>query len=80
MVFGKGRVISDIAITINQNIIERVYETKFLDIIIDDELSWKAHIQLVKSKLAQTIPVYDLNEHCLEMVCISNVSYHNKSM
>ena len=57
MVFGKGRVISDIAIIVKQNIIETIYETKFLDIIIDDELSWKAHIQLVKSKLAQTMSV-----------------------
>ena len=43
-VFGKGRVTSDIAITINQNIIERVYKNKFLGIIINDKLSWKKHI------------------------------------
>ena len=53
MVFGKGRITSDIAITINQNIIERVYESKFLGIIIDDKLSRK--IQSVKSKLAKTL-------------------------
>ena len=57
MVFGKGRITSDIAITINQNIIERVYETKFLGIIIDDKFSWKAHIQSVKSKFAKTISI-----------------------
>ena len=49
MVFGKGRVTSDIAVTINQNIIERIYDTTFLGIIIDDKISWKAH---KKSKLA----------------------------
>ena len=34
---------TDIAITINQTII--VYPNKFLGIIIDDKLSWKAHIK-----------------------------------
>ena len=57
MVFGVGRVISDIAMTINQNIIERIYESNFLGIIIDDKLSWKAHIQSVKSKLAKTMSI-----------------------
>ena len=41
MVFGKGCATSDIAITVNQNIIKRIYETTFLGIIIDDKLSWK---------------------------------------
>ena len=44
MGFGKGRVASDIAIAINQNII-----------IIDDKLSWIAHIQSVKSNLPKTM-------------------------
>ena len=57
MVFGKGRVTSDIAVTINQNIIERIYETTFLGMIIDDKLSWKAHIQSVKSNLAKTLSI-----------------------
>ena len=56
MVFGKGRVTADVAIKINQNM-ERVYEKKFLGIIIDYKLFWKAHIQLVKSKLAKTMPI-----------------------
>ena len=48
MVFGKGTGASDIAIAINQNIIERVYEKKLIfGIIIDDKLSWKAHVQSV---------------------------------
>ena len=40
----------------NQNILERVYETQF-GIIIDDKVSWKAHMQLVKSKLAKTMSI-----------------------
>ena len=55
MAFEKGRVTSDIATTINQNIIERVYETKFLGIIIDEKFFWKAHIQSVK--LAKTMSI-----------------------
>ena len=34
-----------------------MYQTKFLGVIIDDKLSWKAQIQLVKSKLAKTTSI-----------------------
>ena len=46
MIFGKKINIPGISITINQGNIERVYQTKFLGVIIDDKLSWKAQIQL----------------------------------
>ena len=36
------KLITDIAIAVNQNIIEWAYEKK-IGIIIDDKLSWKAH-------------------------------------
>ena len=48
---------SDIAITINQNILERIYQTKCLGIIIDDKLSWKVHIQSVKCKFAKIMSI-----------------------
>ena len=56
MVFGKGRVTSDIPITLNQNNIERIYETKFLSWKAH-KLCWKAHIQSVKSQLAKTMSI-----------------------
>ena len=35
----------------------RVYETKFLGVIIDDRISWKAQIQAVKAKLSKTVSI-----------------------
>ena len=40
---------NELALTINNVVLPRVAATKFLGIIIDDKLSWKPHIQSVKS-------------------------------
>ena len=57
MIFGKKRNVPGICITINQEDIERVYKQKFLGVIIDDKLSWKTQIRLVKSKLAKATSI-----------------------
>ena len=43
--------IEDEILTLNNIVIKKVAETKFLGVIIDDQLSWKAHIQSLNSKL-----------------------------
>ena len=60
MLFGNCRMNTEIHININGVEIERVYENKFLGIIIDDRFSWKSHITHVQSKLSRTI--YVLNK------------------
>ena len=46
-----------IDINIDANVIERVYETKFLGVIIDNKLNWKSHITQVRNKLNKCISV-----------------------
>ena len=46
-----------LALTINNVALPRVAATKFLGIIIDDKLSWKPHIQSVKSKLSSVLSI-----------------------
>ena len=46
-----------LALTINNVALPRVAATKFLGIIIDDTLSWKPHIQSVKSKLSSVLSI-----------------------
>ena len=46
-----------IDINIDGKVIERVYETKFLGVIIDHKLNWKSHIAQVRSKLNKCISV-----------------------
>ena len=42
---------------INTTNVTRVQSSKFLGIIIDENLNWKPHIQLVKSKLSKTLSI-----------------------
>ena len=60
MLFGNCRKNTEIHININGVEIERVYENKFLGIIIDERFSWKSHITHVQSKLSRSI--YVLNK------------------
>ena len=46
-----------IAISINNINISRVTETKFLGVVIDENLGWNGHINLLESKISKTIGV-----------------------
>ena len=48
---------TDLNICINTIHVTRVQSSKFLGIIIDNNLNWKPHIQLVKSKLSKTLSI-----------------------
>ena len=48
---------NELALKINNVVLPRVAATKFLGIIIDDKLSWKLHIQSVKSKLSSVLSI-----------------------
>ena len=48
---------ADLNIQINDIKVSRVQSSKFLGIIIDENLNWKPHIQLVKSKLSKTLSI-----------------------
>ena len=41
----------------NKSIITRVRATKFLGVIIDEKLTWKDHISLVRSKLSKIVGI-----------------------
>ena len=41
----------------NNSTITRVRATQFLGAIIDEKLTWKDHISLVRSKLAKTVGI-----------------------
>ena len=48
---------TDLNISINTINVTRVQSSKFLSIIIDENLNWKPHNQLVKSKLSKTLSI-----------------------
>ena len=49
---------ADLNICIHTIHVTRVHSSKFLGVIIDDNLNWKPHIQLVKSKLSKTLSIF----------------------
>ena len=78
MVFGGVPADFQIKLYINGTEIERVYESKFLGVIIDHKLSWKPHIQYIKGKLAKSVGILYktrelLNKKCLHLLYFSLV-------
>ena len=57
MVFSNKKYTFEPIITVNNTPIDRIYETKFLGVIIDSKLTWKAHINYIKSKVAKGIGI-----------------------
>ena len=58
ILFGRRRCIADnVSITMGKSPISRVKVNKFLGVNIDENLTWKDHISVVKSKLSKTIGI-----------------------
>ena len=58
MVFTNCKINCEIKISINDISIERVHVTKFLGVLMDENLNWKAHINSIGTKLAKTVSVF----------------------
>ena len=76
MVFGGVRANCEIKLFLNGVKIERVYEIKFLGVILDHKFSWKPHIEYIKKKLAKSIGIIYkvgdlLNNKCLRILYFS---------
>ncbi len=54
---GKRYSPENCTICIDDNIIERVNNTKFLGVIIDDKLTWKLHVEYICNKVAKGIGI-----------------------
>ena len=52
-------------LVLGQNIIKCVKETKFLGVIINDKLSWDAHIKYLNSKLKREIGKLNRMKHVI---------------
>jgi hypothetical protein len=56
LIFGNKKI-SDLQILINNEMITRVHETKFLGVIIQSNLKWDSHISLIKNKISKSIGI-----------------------
>ncbi len=73
ILFGNRKNIDNVCISMNNIIITGVRATKFLGVIIDEKLTWKDHISLVRSKLAKTVGILYRVRHFVESVCIVHI-------
>ena len=64
ILFGNKKV-CDVPIFINQEQITRVYETKFLGVIIQDTLKWNSHINMIRTKVSKSIGIINKAKNLL---------------
>ena len=57
IIFGYKKIKHEIKIMIDHVEIERVYENKFLGVIIDHKLCWKPHLKQVKRKVSMSTAI-----------------------
>ena len=67
ILFGNRIYIDNVCIAMNNSIITRVRATKVLGVIIDEKLTWKDHISLVRSKFAKTVGILYRVRHLLNL-------------
>ena len=65
----KQKQIKELNILINRITIERVESFNFFGLIIDEGMSWKKHIVVVRNKISKVIGIlYRLNNICLRYI------------
>ena len=62
-------------ISIRDNTIPRVSSTKFLGLIIDDQLKWLEHIQYIKNKVSKSVSILCKVQHYLDHQTLHNLYY-----
>ena len=76
MVFHRARIKTNSSkISIRDSEISRVFSTKFLGIIIDDQLKWLEHIQYIKNKVSKSVGILCKVQKYLDQQTLHNLYY-----
>ena len=70
MLFQRKRSNTEICIKMDENLLERVKEVKYLGVILDENLNWKSHIKYLTSKIARASYILSKLRH---YVCFSTL-------
>ena len=62
-----------LSIEINNQKIDKVKCTKFLGFYIDDELSWKYHIDQITAKISKMTGIMARARHCLSIQTLKTI-------
>ena len=57
MIFSRQQIVQNPTLKINNFQIKRVHEARFLGVIIDEKLTWSAHIRAIKSKMSRYVGI-----------------------
>ncbi len=57
IIFGNRPINQRVQIIIDNVEVERVFENKFLGVVIDHKLCWKPHINFLKNKISKTMAI-----------------------
>ena len=81
MMFTNKRNIPQLNITLNNTVLEVKSETTFLGVVIDNKLSWKAHILHISGKISKSIAIirllrYSFPKNILRMIYMSLIFSH----
>lgn len=67
MMFGNPKTNTGLSVFIEGKQIENVCENKFLGVIIDHNLTWKAHVSHIKNKISKSLFIMNRVKQCLDM-------------
>ena len=71
IVFGKGKKYSKNVLPIDDTVITRVVSTKFVGVIISEDLKWKEHTNVVSNKVSKSIGVLNKIKYVLPVSVLS---------
>ena len=75
MFFASKNCVCDNMLLLNDCMIQRVHNTKFLDIHIDDKLSWFVHISELRTKLSKLLGMLRVFSHCMLCNDLKSIFY-----
>ena len=75
IIFSKKRKIPNLNIYINDTALERCKSYKYLGVLFDHKLDWKAHIEHIVSKVSKSCGALAKLRHCVDTKTLVNV-YH----
>ena len=77
MIIGNQKNISsaEFSVTLNETKLERCADYKYLGVMIDNKLSWKAHVQYISQKNSKTCGALAKLQHCLDASTLKSVYY-----
>ena len=75
MFFASKNCVCNNMLLLNDCMIQKVHNTKFLSIHIDDKLSWSVHISELRTKLSKSLGMLRVVLHCMPRNVLNSIFY-----